>query len=115
MTSSVQPPALTNTARSPLPVDLPTARFTAFMTEVLAGRIPSGLSRSMHDAFTSTLVSQTHSMFARFGKFQMLQFIGQATDGKDQRYLYAAVFDKGTQAVTFYTNISGEITGFFLL
>jgi hypothetical protein len=80
-----------------------------------ASRIPSDLASTSRDAFTPAFVSQVDSMFARFGNFKMLQFIGQATKGKDQRYLYAAVFEKGMQAVVFYTNTSGEITGFLRL
>lgn len=67
----------------------------------------------MHDAVLAPLVSQLDGTFADLGKFQTLQLIGQATHGKSQRYLYAAVFDKGTQALMFYINEQGQISGFF--
>ena len=114
MTSSRQPPALVSTAPAPLPIDLPTTQFSTFMTDVLAGRIPSGLSHDTRDALTPAFVSQLDVMFARLGAFHMLQFIGRGAEGKNQRFLYAAVFDKGTQALMFYTNTAGEITGLSL-
>ncbi|MGB8625638.1 MAG: serine hydrolase domain-containing protein [Candidatus Cybelea sp.] len=114
MTSSRQPPALVSTAPAPLPIDLPTTQFSTFMTDVLAGRIPSGLSHDTRDALTPAFVSQLDVMFARLGAFHILQFIGRGAEGKNQRFLYAAVFDKGTQALMFYTNTAGEITGLSL-
>jgi hypothetical protein len=36
-------------------------------------------------------------------------------NGVSGESVYAAVFEKGMQAVVFYTNTSGEITGFLRL
>jgi hypothetical protein len=91
-----------------------TARFTAFFTEVLAGRIPSGnLSALMKAGFTSEMLSQIDGFYGTFGAFQKLQFVSQDSLGGYQRYHYTAVFDKGTQGVLFVTDSSGAIAGFF--
>ncbi len=91
-----------------------TARFTAFLTDVLAGRLPAtGLSDAMKAGFTPQLISQVDGLFTPLGSFHQLQFVRQDTLDGYQRYHYVAVFDKGSQPLLFVLDSSGNIAGFF--
>ncbi len=91
-----------------------TARFTAFLTDVLAGHLPAtGLSDAMKAGFTPQLISQVDGSFTPLGSFQKLQFVRQDTLDGYQRYHYVAVFDKGSQPLLFVLDSSGNIAGFF--
>lgn len=111
-------------APSPSPVSAPnkvmppdaalTARFTAFFTDVLAGRVPSGnLIPQMKSGLTSTLLSQIDGYYANFGAFRSLQYVRQDTVQGYTRYHYTAIFDKSTQGLMFVIDSSGAIAGFF--
>jgi hypothetical protein len=90
------------------------AQFTAFLTDVLAGRLPaSGISDQMKSALTPAVIAQVGGSFAPLGKFQKLQFVRQDTVQGYQRYHYVAVFDKGTQGLMFVVDSNGNIAGFF--
>ncbi len=96
------------------PDQTPTARFTAFFADVLAGRVPStSLTPEMKAGLTSELLSQLSAFYATFGTFQKLEFVDQDIVQGYQRYHYVATFDKGTQGVMFVTDASGAIAGFF--
>jgi hypothetical protein len=91
-----------------------TARFSTFLTDVLAGRLPAtGLSDPMKAAFTSDVLAQVDTAFAGLGTFQKLQFVREDTVQGYQRYHYVAVFDKGAQPLMFVLDSSGNIAGFF--
>lgn len=92
-----------------------TARFTGFLTDILAGRVPTtGLSAPMKAGLTPELLSQIGSAFASLGAFQKLTFVRQETEQGYQRYHYIAIFDKGTQGFMFVTDSNGAIAGFFI-
>lgn len=105
-------------AASAAPVGPPdaalTARFSAFLSDVLAGRLPpSGVSDRMKAAFTPDMLAEVDTLFAPLGTFQTLQFAREDTVQGFQRYHYIAVFDKGTQALMFVLDSNGNIAGFF--
>jgi hypothetical protein len=102
------------TSQTSAPDGALTARFSAFLTDVLAGHLPSGgVSDAMKSGFTPQLISQVDSSFAALGTFQKLQFVRQDSVQGYQRYHYVAVFDKGTQALMFVLDAKGDIAGFF--
>lgn len=100
-------------AQTGAPSSALTARFTAFLSDVLAGHLPAtGLSDAMKTGFTPQLISQVDAMFAALGSFQRLQFVRQDAVGAYQRYHYVAVFDKGSQPLMFVLDTNGNIAGF---
>jgi hypothetical protein len=101
-----------NTSAAPSPAL--TARFTGFLTDVLAGRLPAtGVSDAVRSGFTQQLFAQVDGMFAPLGAFQKLQYVSQDTVEGYQRYHYVAVFAKGTQPLLFVLDAKGDIAGFF--
>lgn len=89
----------------------PTASFTSFMTDVLAGRVPSNISETMRSQ--SDGLTQVRDAFAQFGTFKRLQFVREDSLQDYHRYHYNAVFTKSTQHVVFVTDSNGTIVGFF--
>lgn len=107
-------PATPATAAPAAPSSALTARFTAFLTDILAGRMPgTGLTDAMKTGLTPQLLSQIDSAFASLGTFQSLQFVRQDMLQGYQRYHYVAVFSKGSQPLLFVLDSSGNIAGFF--
>ncbi len=105
-------PAPAPTASAPDPAL--TARFAAFLTDMLAGKLPAtGLSAKMQGAFTPELISQVDSNLAPLGAFQKLQFVSQDSVQGFQRYHYVGVFANGMQPLMFVLNSSNDIDGFF--
>jgi hypothetical protein len=99
---------------APPPDSALTARFTVFLTDVLAGRVPTtGLSEPLKAGLTPDVLSQIDRAFASLGLFQKLEFVREDTMPGYQRYHYVAVFNRGTQGVMFVTDSSGAIAGFF--
>jgi Protein of unknown function (DUF3887) len=91
-----------------------TARFSTFLTDVLAGRLPpAGISDAMKTALTPNMLAQIDAMLAPLGTFQKLQFVREDAVQGYQRYHYVAVFDKGTQPLMFVLDSNGNIAGFF--
>jgi hypothetical protein len=91
-----------------------TARFSTFLTDVLAGSLPStGISDAMKTAFTPSVVSQVQGLFGPLGSFQKLQYVREDAAQGYQRYHYTAVFEKGTAPLIFILDSSGNIAGFF--
>jgi hypothetical protein len=91
-----------------------TARFSAFVTDVLAGQLPAtGVTDTMKTAFTPSVMGQVKTAFAPLGSFQKLQFTHEDSVQGYQRFHYIAVFDKGTQPVIFVIDSNQNIAGFF--
>jgi hypothetical protein len=100
------------TAAAPAPVGTMTLRFTTFLSDVLAGRVPSDISETLRSQ-SSRMLTQVRSDLGKFGEFRRLQYVRQDSSGGYLQYHYVAVFDKGSQPVVFVTNSSGIIYGFF--
>jgi hypothetical protein len=99
-------------AAQPAPAAEMTPRFTTFLSDVLAGRVPADVSEAMKSQ-SSTMLTQVRTDLGKFGEFRRLQYVRQDSSQGYQRYHYVAVFDKGSQPVVFVTNSSGIIYGFF--
>ena len=111
LAAAADPPAA---SQAVLPDSALTARFTTFLTDVLAGHLPAtGVSDAVKSGFTPDLLAQVDSSFAALGVFQNLQYVSQDTMQGYQRYHYVAVFDKGTQPLLFVLDSNGDIAGFF--
>lgn len=105
--------AMAQTAAAPAaPAGVMTARFTTFLSDVLAGRVPADISETLKSQ-SSTMLTQVRSDLGKFGEFRRLQYVRQDTSQGYRQYHYVAVFDKGSQPVVFVTNSSGAIYGFF--
>jgi hypothetical protein len=105
--------ATAQTAAAPAPsAGVMTARFSAFLTDVLSGRVPTDISETLKSQ-SSTMLTQVRSDLGKFGEFRRLQYVRQDTSQGYPQYHYIAVFDKGSQPVVFVTNSSGVIYGFF--
>jgi hypothetical protein len=89
-----------------------TARFSTFLTDVLAGRVPADVSQTLRSQ-SSTMLTQVRSDLGKYGEFRRLQYVRQDSSQGYLQYHYVAVFDKGSQPVVFVTNSSGIIYGFF--
>jgi hypothetical protein len=91
-----------------------TARFSGFLSDVLAGRVPAtGMSDQMKAALTPDMLAQVDAAFKPLGAFQKLQYVREdAAQGYD-RYHYIAVFANGTLPLIFVTDSNGNIAGFF--
>jgi hypothetical protein len=98
--------------QSPAPAGVMTARFTTFLSDILAGRVPSQISPTMK-ADSSTLIAKVQSALKPLGTFKKLEFVSQDTMQGYHQYHYTAVFAKGVQPVMFVTDASGTIAGFF--
>lgn len=91
-----------------------TARFASFVSGVLAGQLPgTGISDAVKKGFTPALMSQVKTAFAPLGDFRSLQFTREESVQGYQRFHYVAIFEKGTQAVTFVIDSAQNIAGFF--
>jgi hypothetical protein len=91
-----------------------TETFSAFFTDVLAGRVPSAsMSATMRSGLTPSMMSQIRSSFASLGAFVGLRFVKHDTSQGYQGYHYSAVFQNGSQPIVFVTDSSGTIVGFF--
>lgn len=89
-----------------------TPRFTTFLSDVLAGRVPADVSETLKSQ-SSTMLTQVRSDLGKFGEFRRLQYVRQDSSQGYLQYHYVAIFDKGSQPVVFVTNSSGIIYGFF--
>jgi hypothetical protein len=95
-------------------VSLLTARFTAFFTEVLAGKAPAqGLTDKMQSALTPDVLSKLSAYYGTLGKFERLTFKAEDEVQGFQRYHYTAVFSNGSSGVLFVVDSDGKIAGFF--
>jgi hypothetical protein len=105
----------TATTSSPTPdIAALTTRFTAFFTDVLAGKAPTqGLTDKMQTALTPAVLSQLQQIYGTLGTFQKLSFKFQDSMQGFQRYHYTAVFQKGSPGVMFVVDSSDKIAGFF--
>ncbi|MGA8575565.1 MAG: DUF3887 domain-containing protein [Candidatus Cybelea sp.] len=91
-----------------------TARFSAFLTDVLAGKLPSsGISETMKSKFTPDLISQVDNNLSPLGAFQSLQFVRKDNTQGFAQYHYVATFAKGTVPLIFVLDSDGNIAGFF--
>jgi len=91
-----------------------TARFTGFLTDLLAARLPpTGISASLKTGLTPDLIAQVDRGLAPLGAFQSLQFVRADTAQGYHRYHYNAVFAKGSQPLMFVLDTNGDIAGFF--
>jgi hypothetical protein len=105
--------AMAQTAAAPAATaGVMTLRFTTFLTDVLAGRVPADIAESMKSQ-SSTMLTQVRSDLGKLGEFRRLQYVRQDTSQGYRQYHYVALFDKGSQPVVFVTNSTGEIYGFF--
>lgn len=89
----------------------PTATFTTFMTDVIAGRIPPDISQSMNSQAEG--LSRARQAFAQLGTFKRLQFVREDTMQGYYRYHYTAIFQKSSLHIVFVTDTEGTIVGFF--
>ncbi len=102
------------TAQTASPSSALTGRFTGFLTDVLAGRVPAtGLTDAMKSGLTPQMLSQIDGTFTSLGDFQRLQFVRQDTIEGYQRYHYVAIFAKGSQQLMFVLDAAGNVAGFF--
>ncbi len=99
-------------ATAPAPPGDVTAGFTTFLTDVLAGRVPTNISQTMKSQ-SSTMIAQAKSTFGPYGALRRLQYEREDTDQGYHRYHYMAVFAKGSPYVAFVTDSDGTIVGFF--
>lgn len=100
------------TTAQPPPAGVMTLRFTTFLTDVLAGRVPPDISETLRSQ-SSTMLTQARSDLEKLGTFRRLQFVRQDTSQGYRQYHYVALFDGGSQPVAFVTDSSGAIVGFF--
>ncbi len=111
--------ALAQASPSPAPAasaadSATTARFTEFLTNVIAGKLPStGLSQTMKTKFTPDLVKQVDANLAPLGAFQSLKYVRHDSAQGYQQYHYIATFAKGTLPLLFVVDSDGNIAGFF--
>ncbi len=103
-----QQAATTQTA----PAQATTARFSSFLSDVLVGRVPGGISETMKSQ-SSAMLSQIGTAFKPLGTFQSLKFVREDSLQGYRRYHYSAIFEKGSKAVIFVTDSNGTIVGFF--
>ena len=114
-------PQVAAAGQTPAPVEQPatpgptlTAFFAAFMTGVLAGRLPpSGVSDAMKAGFTPTKMDEVKTAFGMLGNFRELRFTKAERVQAYQRFHYVAIFEKGTQPVIFVIDSDRNIAGFF--
>jgi hypothetical protein len=91
-----------------------TARFTDFMTSILAGRLPpTGISDAVRSGLTPALLKQVDDSLSALGAFDSLRYVGVDSLQGYQRYHYIAVFANGTQPLMFVLDSKGDIAGFF--
>jgi hypothetical protein len=105
------PPAQSAPAAQAAPAAATTAGFSAFLSDILAGRVPPNISPAMKSQST-TMLTQVKSLLAPLGNFRRLTFLREDSLQGYHRYHYTAVFDKGSQGVVFITDSSGTIVGF---
>ena len=89
-----------------------TERFSAFLTDVLAGRVPPHVSSTMQSQ-SSQLISGVKATLGTLGTFRRLEYLRQESMQGYHRYHYRAVFDKGTRGLAWVTDSSGTVVGFF--
>ena len=89
----------------------PTATFTTFMTDVIAGRIPPDISQTMNS--NADGLSRARQAFEQLGTFKRLQFVREDTMQGYYRYHYTAIFQKSSLHIVFVTDAEGTIVGFF--
>ncbi|HLY02445.1 MAG TPA: hypothetical protein VKR56_08100 [Candidatus Cybelea sp.] len=89
-----------------------TLRFTTFLSDVLAGRVPPDISETLRSQ-SSTMLTQVRGDLGKLGEFRRLTYVRQDSSQGYLQYHYVAVFDKASQPVVFVTNSSGIIYGFF--
>lgn len=91
-----------------------TARFSNFLTTILAGKVPAtGVSDKIKTGLTPQLLTTIDGALAPLGAFQSLQFVRQNTVQGFQVYHYNAVFAKGNQPMVFVLDSDSNIAGFF--
>ena len=90
-----------------------TRRFTAFVNDVLADRIPGGLDDAMAAALTPAAVAELMPYYAGDGAFVRLQFLSSDAIGEYRRFHYLAAFSQKKQPMTFVLDANGLIGGFF--
>lgn len=102
-----------DTASAAPPLAALTAAFSAFLSDVLAGRLPAGnLTPQMTAALTPADLSEIDSEFTPLGAFARLQFVRQDSLQGYRRYHYTAIFEKGQMGLMFVTDSTGAIAGF---
>ncbi|MBV8197171.1 MAG: hypothetical protein JO263_03470 [Candidatus Eremiobacteraeota bacterium] len=116
------PPAQPPAAAAPAPNGTPqmppdpavTARFSSFLSQILAGKMPtSNISAEVKNGLTPQLLGQIRGSFASLGHFHRLEFVRQDSVQQYRQYHYRAIFDNGSQGVMFVTDSNGVIAGFF--
>ena len=106
-------PADDAASAAPPPAAL-TAAFSAFLSDVLSGRLPAeNLTPQMKAALTPAGLSEIDAQFTPLGAFARLQFLRQDSLQGYRRYHYTAIFKKGQMGMMFVTDSSGAIAGFF--
>lgn len=99
---------------APPPSSALTAAFSSFLSDVLAGRVPSkNVSPEVHSGLTPQLISQIRDNFAPLGTFRQLEYVRQDAAQGYRRFHYSAVFEKGNQGVMFVVDANNTIVGFF--
>ncbi|HEX3368704.1 MAG TPA: hypothetical protein VHS56_03935 [Candidatus Cybelea sp.] len=93
------------------PAGPPTATFTTFITDIIAGRIPRNISESMNSQ--SEGLSRARDAFAQLGTFKRLQYVREDNMQGYRRYHYTAIFQKSSLHVVFVVDSEGTIVGFF--
>ena len=98
----------------PAPDSSLTDRFTAFVQDLLAHRVPSTpMIAQMHTALTPSAINEIDQSFASLGAFHNLTYLSHDTLQGYQRYHYRGNFANGTQPLMFVLDSSGAMAGFF--
>ncbi len=90
-----------------------TTQFEAVFRDVLAGRAPTAnISSQLRATLTPRALAQIDAYYSGFGALQRLQFLGGDATADTHAYHYAAIFERGKQAITFLADSKSDIIGF---
>ncbi|MDK6077874.1 serine hydrolase domain-containing protein [Massilia varians] len=104
-------PALA-TPRSPAIADLDpagTARARKAMEELLAGRIPDGLSASERGRYNQRWVTQIAAEFRDFGPLRAVEVLARGSEGDGKQARYRFLFENETALVAVHQDCDGLI------
>ena len=104
-------PALA-TPRSPAIADLDpagTARARKAMEELLAGRIPDGLSASERGRYNQRWVTQIAAEFRDFGALRTIEVLARSSEGDGKQARYRFLFENENALVALHQDRNGLI------
>ncbi|QOY95625.1 beta-lactamase family protein [Massilia sp. UMI-21] len=86
-----------------------TARARRAIGELLAGRVPAGLSDSERGRFTQHWVTQIAAEFRDFGALQSVELLARSSEGARERARYRFLFENETMLVSLHLGANGLI------